>query len=304
MPEAKQRHIYEGLTRALQTGIEILKEGGSSLDAVEAAVRVLEDDSAFNAGKGAVLTDAGTFELEASVMDGATLACGSVTGCKTVKNPISLARLVMEKTSHIMLGADGAEQFATDMGVERVPQDYFRDEARFLQWFDARKKVVDGQTPLPVASTEGAGSTLGTVGAVARDMAGRVAVATSTGGRQMKKVGRIGDTPLIGAGSYANAMCAVSGTGHGEEFIRHAVAHDVCARVRYQNLHIVDAVKAALNDMGSHHGGLIAVDAKGTPCAEFGSSGMYRGIADSNGVMKVGIWEEMIDCSALADGSI
>ena len=215
-----------GLERAVMLGAAMLERGASSLDVVEAVVRALEDDPAFNAGRGAVFTHDGTIELDASIMDGRTLACGAVAGVRTVKNPVSLARRVMERTPHVLLAGDGAEAFAREAGVEIVDLSYFRTDER---WSEPQRTVAR-RLPATVLP----GPEMGTVGAVARDRHGDLAAATSTGGRTGKRAGRVGDSPLIGAGTYAdNRTCAVSVTGNGEEMIRHFAAANVSARMEH-----------------------------------------------------------------------
>src|SRR6266478_7359621 len=262
MTPEREREYRAGLERALMAGYEILKRGGSSLDATEAAVRVLEDDPHFNAGKGAVFTSAGTNELDASIMDGQTLKTGAVASVKRIKNPISLARLVMEKSPHVMLDCAGAEAFAKEQGIELVDQKYFFTQERW----DALQKIKEAE------KHGGAGGKKfiiseqdrhGTVGAVALDGNGNLAAATSTGGMTNKRPGRIGDSPVIGAGTYANnATCAVSATGHGEYFIRAVAAYHVCAAVEYRGLNLQQAVRETLHEILAAlggDGGLIAV---------------------------------------------
>src|SRR5881409_3402812 len=230
MTPEKEHEYRAGLERALRAGYEILKRGGSSLDATESAVRVLEDDPHFNAGKGSVFTSAGTNEMDAAIMDGKTLAAGAVAALKHVKNPISLARLVMEKSGHVMMDGEGAEAFARENGIELVDQKYFFTQERW----EALQKIKAAEKD----RTSGVGKAFlitdqdrhGTVGAVALDKNGNLAAATSTGGTTNKRPGRVGDSPIIGAGTYANnATCAVSATGDGEYFIRAGVAHEVSA---------------------------------------------------------------------------
>jgi len=293
------------LKEALTLGIEVLKNGGTSLDAVEVVTRYLEDCPLFNAGKGSVLTNDGVYELEASIMDGKKKGCGAVTGLKTVKNPISLARLAMEKTRHIFLSGAGAEKFADLMGVDRVTQDYFYTEKRYNQWLQARKeddirldhsddKAADkasdaASNPEPVPKEK----PKGTVGCVALDVHGDLAAATSTGGLTNKKFGRIGDSPLIGCGTYANnTTCAVSGTGTGEQFIRHMVSHTVSTLMEYKGLSLEDAAnQLVFHTLEPDDGGLIAVDKDGNIATPFNSLGMFRGFANAKGVYDVKIWE-------------
>jgi beta-aspartyl-peptidase (threonine type) len=277
----------QGLEQALDAGYAVLAAGGNSLDAVTAAVRVLEDNPLFNAGKGAVLAHNGSAELDASVMNGKTLQAGAVTGVRHVKNPIDLARRVMEASPHVMLSGSGAEEFALAQGFALVPNEYFITPARKAQL----DRALSGATQ---ARNELAG--LGTVGAVAVDAAGDVAAATSTGGMTNKRWGRIGDSPIIGAGTYANnASCAVSATGHGEFFIRSVVAYDICALVEYRGLPLVDAAREVVHGklvQRGGEGGVIAVDARGNVAMEFNSPGMFRGMRDSSGRRSVAIYAD------------
>jgi L-asparaginase / beta-aspartyl-peptidase len=276
MTADKERAYRATLGNALDAGFAILERGGSSLDAVVEVVRLLEDDPLFNAGRGAVLNAYGIAELDASLMDGRTLKAGAVAGVTHVRNPILLARLVMDKSVHVMLVGAGAEEFAVEQGVTLVPNSYFHTEARRRQLYQAQGR-----------------STSGTVGAVARDVRGDLAAATSTGGMENKRFGRVGDSPIIGAGTYAdNESCAVSATGHGEYFIRAAVAHDICAQVEYLELPLEQAVANVLGkmkDLGGN-GGVIAIDARGDVVLDFNSEGMFRGVATSAGRREVAIY--------------
>jgi L-asparaginase / beta-aspartyl-peptidase len=294
MTPEKEREYRAGLERALTAGYEILKRGGSSLDATEAAVRVLEDDPHFNAGRGSVFTSAGTNEMDAAIMDGKTLAAGAVAVLKHVKNPISLARLVMEKSGHVMMDGEGAEAFAKENGMELVDQKYFFTEARW----EALQKIKAAEKK----RTSGAGKAFvitdqdrhGTVGAVALDKNGNLAAATSTGGTTNKRPGRVGDTPVIGAGTYANnATCAVSGTGDGEYFIRALVGHNVSALMQYRGMSLKDAAQAALDKVAKlgGTGGLIAIDHQGNIALPFNTQGMYRGYVDSSGKFVIEIYK-------------
>jgi beta-aspartyl-peptidase (threonine type) len=280
MHEDRQRAYLESLETALRIGEELLSGGASSLDAVEAVLRHLEDDPKFNAGKGSVFNRAGVNELDASIMDGETLACGAVAGVRTVKNPISLARGVMEQTDHVLLAGEGAEQFAAQSGVELVEPDYFFTQSRW----DTLQRVM-------AAEKDEAGG--GTVGAVALDRAGNLAAGTSTGGLTAKMFGRVGDTPVIGAGTYAdNRSCAVSCTGRGEEFIRRAVAYQVAARVEHSGVGVREAAEQIVHvQLQPGEGGLIALGADGEIAMVFNTQGMYRGAADSDGRFEVHIWE-------------
>jgi len=285
MTPERETAYRAGLATALDAGYAVLARGGSSLDAVATAVRILEDDPLFNAGRGAVLAHDGSVELDASIMDGKQLRAGAVTGLRHVKNPIDLARLVMDKSPHVMLVAAGAEEFALASGVALVPNEYFKTEARRAQL----ERVLTGDTG-PAHDL----SALGTVGAVALDEKGNLAAATSTGGMTNKRYGRVGDSPIIGAGTYAdNASCAVSATGDGEYFIRAAVAHDICARVAYARVGLAKAVEQVVQDrlksMGGE-GGVIAIDTTGTVVMDFNSEGMFRGTRSSNGGREIAIY--------------
>ncbi len=261
-----------GLTVALEAGARILRSGGSSLDAVEAAVRALEDDPLFNAGKGAVFNAEGHNELDASIMDGRTRAAGAVAGVTRTKNPVSLARAVMEQSSHVMLVGAGADAFSLQMGLPQVDPGYFRTEERwqqYLQWRDKRSSA-------PVDRTHA----YGTVGAVALDQTGHLAAATSTGGTVGKRWDRVGDSPIIGAGTYAeDGMCAVSATGDGEFFIRASAARQLRDRMAWNKEHVQLAADNTIKDIGSlrGEGGLIAIDTKGHVAFAMNSTGMYRG---------------------------
>ena len=293
MTPEKEREYRAGLERALTAGCEILKRGGSSLDATEAAVRMLEDDPHFNAGKGSVFTSAGTNEMDAAIMDGKTLAAGAVASLKHIKNPISLARLVMEKSGHVMMDSEGAEMFAQENGIDLVDQKYFFTQERW----DALQKIKAAEKN----RTSGVGKAFlitdqdrhGTVGAVALDQNGNLAAATSTGGTTNKRPGRIGDTPVIGAGTYANkATCAVSATGDGEYFIRATVGRDVSALMEYRGMALKEAAEAALDKVAKlgGTGGLIAIDHQGNMTLPFNTAGMYRGYVDANGKFVIEIY--------------
>ncbi len=277
------------LTEALQAGHAILARGGTSLDAVGAAIRILEDSPLFNAGKGAVFNHDGRNELDASIMDGKTLKAGAVAGLHHVKNPIELARKVMERSPHVMMVGEGAETFAKEHGIELVPPEYFRTEERWEQLQKALEKEKASRDP---ATGE---EKFGTVGAVALDQAGNLVAGTSTGGMTNKRYGRVGDSPIIGAGNYANARCAVSATGHGEYFIRYTVARDICARVEYLGLPLGEAARVVVMDVlvkAGGEGGIIAMDAQGHVAMPFNSPGMYRGYMGEDGTPHVAIFQE------------
>lgn len=302
MTPEKEKAYKETLNLALQTGYEILKNGGSSLDAVEATVRVMEDSPLFNAGKGAVFTNEGKNELDAAIMDGKNMNAGAIASVTTIKNPISAARAVMEKSEHVMMIGDGAEKFAKEKGLELVDPSYFYTETRFKQLQsikDKEKTELDHSSDTTgTSSTENIyieGKKFGTVGAVALDAYGNLAAATSTGGMTNKRYGRVGDVPIIGAGTYANNnTCAVSATGHGEYFIRSVVAHDIAALMEYKNYSLKKAadevVMKKLVERGGE-GGVIAVDKKGNIAMPFNSAGMYRGYI-KNGKSEVAIYKE------------
>ena len=276
MPDSIKQDYLKSLSEALTIGKTILLNGGRSLDAVEQVVKFLEDDPRFNAGKGTVYTSDGTHELDASIMDGRDLSCGAVAGVKTIKNPISLARLVMEKTSHVLLVGEGADKFGSLMNVKIVPNNYFVTPRRFEQWQKSINK-----------------NTKGTVGCVALDIFGNLAAATSTGGVENKMPGRVGDTPIIGAGTYANnETCAVSCSGKGELFIKHSVAYNVSALMMYKHYSLKDAAEEMIyKKITQGGGGLIAVDKDGNYVVVYNTSGMFRGVANSSGIFEIKIWE-------------
>jgi beta-aspartyl-peptidase (threonine type) len=272
--EAAYREELEG---ALRAGHAVLQRGGSAMDAVEAALVPLEDSPLFNAGKGAVLTHAGTCELDASVMDGATGQAGAVAGATAVRNPIQAARAVMDASPHVMLSGEGADDFAREQGLRMVPNDYFRTERRREQLERVQADVKHG-----------------TVGCVALDQEGHLAAGTSTGGMTNKRWGRIGDSPVIGAGTWADdTTCAVSSTGWGEFFIRGAVAHDIHARMAYQALPVTEAARLVIErdlTAAGGTGGVIALDGDGRVAAPFNTPGMYRGWIDREGRVEVLIY--------------
>jgi beta-aspartyl-peptidase (threonine type) len=278
----EQAAAKASLRQALTIGQTILADGGTSLDAVEQVIRFLEDDPQFNAGKGAVFNSAGGHELDASIMDGRDRACGAVAGVKTVKNPISLARLVMQETRHVLLSGDGADQFAKEQKVDLVDQKYFWTQRRYDAWQRAKQQQADDHK--------------GTVGCVALDTHGNLAAGTSTGGLTNKLYGRIGDSPIVGAGTFAdNKTCAVSCTGVGENFIRNAVAYDVSARMAYKNQPIEDAVHEILTqtlDASKNGlGGIIAVTHNGQITMQFNTGAMARASVDSTGKVEIALGE-------------
>lgn len=277
----KEAEFHQALEAALDAGWKVLDAEGSALDAVEQAVRSLEDCPLFNAGRGAVFNAAGEIELDASIMDGATLRAGAVTNVRTVRNPVSLARAVMAHTPHVLLAGAGAEAFARERALEIVPPDYFETDARraALQRVKAAKAAAADQ------------DRHGTVGAVALDWAGNLAAATSTGGQTNKHVGRVGDTPIVGAGTYADTRVAVSATGDGEMFIRSNAAYRISALIEYAGCTPIQAAKRTLGMVKrlGGRGGLIIVDRNGTVCMPFISEGMYRGLRRSNASVRTGI---------------
>ena len=272
----REAAIRATLEQALRAGHAVIARGGSSLDAVTAAIVLLEDSPLFNAGKGAVFTHDGINELDASIMNGATRTAGSVAGVRTIKNPILLARAVMERSRHVMMVGTGAEEFAVTVGVERVDPSYFRTEER---WQELQDKLKDDK--------------FGTVGVVALDKAGALAAGTSTGGLTNKRYGRVGDSPIIGAGTYADDRCGVSATGHGELFIRYTVARDICARVEYAGRSLPQAADDVVMDervRAGGEGGVIAMDRQGHLAMPFNTPGMYRGYIGDDGVPHVAIY--------------
>jgi len=286
IPVERERQYRLGLSDALEAGRSVLERGGTSLDAVTRAVAALEDNPLFNAGRGAVFTHDGRNELDASIMDGASLRAGAVCGVCHVKNPIELARAVMEQSDYVMLCGAGAEDFALERGIALVPRDYFHTEERWRQL----ERIRGGDAALSALTI----SHVGTVGAVALDRHGALSAATSTGGMTGKRFNRIGDSPVIGAGTYAdNRSCAVSATGHGEMFIRAAVAHDICARVRFGGRSLDAAVREVVQDelraMGAE-GGVIAIDPHGHIAMEFNSEGMFRARASAGGEPEIAIY--------------
>jgi beta-aspartyl-peptidase (threonine type) len=271
----RERAYRASLLGALDAGSAVLRRGGSSLDAVEATIRVLEDDPLFNAGRGAVFTAEGRNELDASIMDGASRRAGAVAGVTRTRNPISLARAVMEKSRHVMLAREGADQFSVEQGLEQVDPSYFRTEQRWQQLLDWRR---DNAAVLDPTHSRG------TVGAVALDVNGHLAAGTSTGGMTGKRWGRIGDSPVIGAGTYAaDGNCAVSATGSGEFFIRASAARQLCDRLAWLRIDVQTAADATIADIGTlgGDGGLIALDGDGRIAFAMNSSGMYRGWVSS-----------------------
>ncbi len=298
-PDVANNARRASMDRALTVGNDVLKNGGSALDAVEQVVVYLENDPQFNAGVGAVFNEFGSHELDASIMDGRTRASGAVAGVSRVKNPISLARRVLTDTPHAMLGGNGAEQFASQLGMVMVDPRHFDTPSTMQHWLKSRVRNATGgssnkiQQRFDVLPNEPSGSTVGTVGCVALDSAGNLAAATSTGGMSNKRFGRIGDSPITGAGNYAdNATCACSGTGTGEQYIRNMVCYDVSAQMKYAGRTLDEAVRDNLeNRLEPEDGGIIAIDHEGNITMQFSTEGMCRAAADSNGRFEV-LWDE------------
>lgn len=293
--DEKRAARMAGLERALTAGKELLESGATALDTVEQVIRIFEDDSHFNAGRGAVLTTAGHAELDASIMDGQTAECGAVGGVTNARNPITLARLVMTETPHVLLVGPGADQFANEQAeagrIELVTPDYF------LSRFNMQRNEEVAPGSLPPLTTDDDEPHFGTVGCVIRDAHGNLAAGTSTGGTKKKLPGRIGDSPIIGAGTYAaNDWCAVSGTGVGEEYIRNSVAYDIAAQMRYAGRTLDDAVTRVMQErLKPGIGGLIAVDKEGRIVMQHNTPGMSCGAADSEGRFDVQLTLEPID---------
>ena len=280
------------LKESLEAGYNILNSDGSAMDAVEAAVVMMEDSELFNAGKGAVFTNEETNEQDACVVDGSTLACGAVAGVKKIRNPIKLARLVMGHSDHVLLSGDGAERFAQRHGMDLVEPDYFYTERRWNQLQLAKKREAESKSDYSQLDHT-PDDRHGTVGAVALDKVGNLAAATSSGGMTNKKFGRIGDSPIMGAGTYANnKTCAVSTTGHGEYFMRGVVAYDVSALMEYKGMSLSQATDLVIDGLTSHDGkgGLIAMDRKGRFCTPMNTPGMYRGWMMHDGQKEIKIY--------------
>ncbi|GAA5213343.1 isoaspartyl peptidase/L-asparaginase family protein [Corallincola platygyrae] len=296
----KEQAYRAKLQEAVETGYAVLNKGGSSLDAVVAAINVLENSPFFNAGKGAVYTHEETHELDASIMDGRNRQAGAVAGVKRIENPINLARLVMERSPHVMLAGEGAEQFAREQQVPLVENSLFDTEHRYEALKKAKQKMRDAMEKTPdyqaaLGQLE-AKFKMGTVGAVALDKEGNIAAGTSTGGMTNKRFGRVGDSPIIGAGTFAdNGSCAVSATGHGEYFIRYAVASDICARVQYQGKSVAEAGDEVINQVlkpAGGTGGVVILDAQGNISMPFNTAGMYRASKRNGEPSYVAIFKE------------
>jgi len=297
MSDELEAAYKKNLKEALKAGYTILSKGGSSLDAVETAIRIMEDSPLFNAGKGAVFTAQGKNEMDASIMDGRDMKAGAVAGVSSVRNPISAARKVMEETPHVMLSGEGADKFAIEQGLKTESPKYFYTERRWkhLQKIKDSEKIEMDHSDEKGMLEMLENNKFGTVGAVALDQAGNVAAATSTGGMTNKKFGRIGDSPIIGAGTYAsNKTCAISCTGHGEFFMRGVVAYDVAAQMEYKKSSLAESahnvIHKKLLEIGGL-GGLIGIDASGNYVMEFNTPGMYRGQIGADGEPEVFIYK-------------
>lgn len=293
-PELEAAYL-KGLQEAIDAGYAVLEEGGSAVNAVKAAVVMLEDNMLFNAGRGAVFTKKGVQEMDAAIMDGSTLGAGAVAGIRSVRNPVELAAEVMEHSNHVFLSGKGANDFAIKQGIKLEPDEYFFSQFRYDQW-----KALRDSDNYSLDHTHHHLEELmrdkkfGTVGAVACDQKGNIAAATSTGGMTNKKYGRIGDSPVIGAGTYANNQtCAISCTGHGEIFIQAVAAYDVSAVMEYKNLSLEDAMQQVVHERlirMQGEGGMIGIDAEGNVSMQFNSAGMYRGFKNSEGEESVAIY--------------
>jgi len=282
-PEEQARYEAK-LHESLDAGYAVLEKSGAAMDAVVAAIKVMEDAGMFDAGKGSVFNADGVCEMDAAVMDGRRRAAGAVTGLQHIRNPIELARAVMEKTPHVLLMGKGAERFARQNGFEMLPNSYFQTERRRQQWGRLRREETNAPSKPHASTAPSAG--MGTVGCVALDKTGNLAAGTSTGGLVNKMPGRVGDSPIIGAGTYANNLtCAVSGTGQGEYFIREVFGHNVSALMQYKGLTVSDAAKAALEEVHAlgGSGGCIAIDARGSVALPFNTAAMFRGCRLSTG---------------------
>lgn len=291
MTAEKEQAYAAALNEAITLATGILENNGTAMDAVAAAVRSMEDSPLFNAGKGSVFTANGTHEMDASIMDGNNRMAGAVSMVTGIKNPVDLARMVMDKSEHVFLAGDGAMEFAKSQDIEVLPPAYFYDQLRYDQW-----QEIKGSDSFQLDHSVKKDAKFGTVGAVALDQQGNIAAATSTGGMTNKKWGRVGDSPMIGAGTYANnATCAVSCTGSGEYFIRGVVAYEVSALMEFKNLTLEQATKEVvqkrLPEIGGD-GGLIAVDAQGNISLEFNTAGMYRAFAKANSPKTIKIYKD------------
>ncbi|MGN6292720.1 MAG: isoaspartyl peptidase/L-asparaginase family protein [Chitinophagaceae bacterium] len=288
-PEMEKAYL-QGLENALNAGYALLHKGSSALDAVKAAVMSLEDNILFNAGRGSVFAKDGSQEMDASIMDGKTLQAGAISGVHNIRNPVELAYAVMTQSPHVMLNGEGATAFAASTGIRTEPDDYFFSEFRYDQWL----KIRETENAALDHNVQVDEKKFGTVGAAACDQFGNIAAATSTGGMTNKQWGRVGDSPIIGAGTYANnKTCAISCTGHGEIFIRAVAAYDVSCLMEYKGLSLQEAMDIVVQDKlvkMEGEGGMIGVDAKGNAALVFNSAGMYRGIQNNEGLKEVNIY--------------
>ena len=296
MTPEKEAAYRSVLTQAVQVGYDILKNGGSSQEAVEKTIHVMEDSPLFNAGKGAVLTADETIELDASFMNGATLDAGAISGVKTIKHPISAAIEVMNNSPHVMLSGKGADAFAYERGLEIVEPEYFFTERRINSLKRVKQAEQSGAQTSALEEAFLKNQRYGTVGCVALDSSGNLSAGTSTGGMTNKKWNRIGDAPIIGAGTYANnATCAISATGWGEFFIRAVVAHDISALMEYKGVSIQEASRIVIHEkvapMGGD-GGIVGIDKQGNIAMEMNTPGMYRAHIDNDGTLKVKIYKD------------
>lgn len=298
MTKEDEVNYQNGLSAALDAGYKVLEGGGAALDAVTAAIVVLEDNPIFNSGRGSVFTKKGLHEMDAAVMEGKTLSAGAVAGVRNIKNPILLAKDVMLYSGHVFLSGKGAGEFAITRGMEFTPDEYFFNKLRYDQWVEIRDsdyyQLDHKEDNLKGVTAPNTDYKFGTVGAVACDVHGNLAGGTSTGGMTNKRFGRIGDSPVIGAGTYANNnTCAISCTGHGEFFLRAVVAHDVSCLMEYKGLSLQEACDTVIKDklvkMGGE-GGLIAVDASGNHCFSFNSAGMYRAMRNGSGKHEIAFY--------------
>ena len=294
LPDSVRQQYYDGLEAAVRTGELVLRDGGSALDAVEQVVRNLENNPLFNAGKGAVFTAEGVNELDAAIMDGSTMEAGAITGVTTVKNPISLARVVMEESRHIFFSGQGAEKYADQTDVERVENDYFFTQNRYDAWQRAQGQSMNIMPQdSPLDHNWGIDEKFGTVGAVALDMDGNLAAPTSTGGMTNKQFGRVGDVPIIGSGTFANHVAAVSATGWGEKIMAQVSANTIANLVEFGGYDLEGAVDFVLQErLQPNEAGFIAVDSNGNIVTKMNTPGMFRGSINSNGDREVMIWED------------
>lgn len=292
LPDSVKQQYYEGLEQALSAGEDVLRNGGSALDAVETTVRELENNDLFNAGRGAVFTSEGKHELDAAIMDGSTLEAGALTGLTTVKNPISLARIVMTESEHIFFSGIGAEEYANQTDVERVENDHFHTQTRYDQWQRSQGEASLNDIEKTSLYDWIEDLKFGTVGAVALDADGKLAAATSTGGMTNKQFGRVGDVPIIGSGTFANHVAAISATGWGEQIMRNVSANTIANYMEFNNTSLDDAMNFLLTErLNPGDAGFIGVDRLGNISMQMNTSGMFRGSIDSEGNRTVMIWE-------------